>query len=67
MKKIFLLFFLFTINTSCTQKQPDDSPYYQDDNMIDLDCVDIGQEVWVGGDDPNYLDADGDGWGCEGW
>jgi hypothetical protein len=31
----------------------------------DLDCEDIGEEVWVGDYDPNYLDADGDGWGCE--
>ena len=34
---------------------------------VDLDCVDIGYETWVGSDDPNGLDADGDGWGCEGW
>lgn len=33
----------------------------------DLDCEDIGAEVYVGSDDPNGLDADGDGWGCEGW
>ena len=29
--------------------------------------VDVGEEVWVGDDDPDGLDADGDGWGCESW
>lgn len=33
----------------------------------DLDCEDYGEEVWVGDYDPDSLDADGDGWGCEGW
>lgn len=33
----------------------------------DLDCEDIGYEIWVGDDDPNGLDGDGDGWGCESW
>lgn len=33
----------------------------------DLDCVDIGREVYVGYDDPYNLDADYDGWACEGW
>ena len=28
-------------------------------------CTDIGRKVWVGGDDDDNLDADGDGWGCE--
>lgn len=36
---------------------------YEDDE----DCEDIGEEVWVGDYDPDGLDADGDGWGCEGW
>ena len=27
----------------------------------------VGEEVWVGDDDPDGLDADGDGWGCEIW
>ena len=31
----------------------------------DLDCSDIGHKVWVGPNDPNNLDADGDGWGCD--
>jgi len=38
-------------------------PRYQSSG--DLDCPDFGQEVWVGSYDPNNLDADGDGWGCE--
>lgn len=33
----------------------------------DLDCVDIGREVSVGAYDPNGLDRDNDGIGCEGW
>lgn len=31
----------------------------------DLDCTDVSGRVWVGNDDPNNLDGDGDGWGCE--
>jgi len=31
----------------------------------DLDCSDFDGEVFVGGFDPNRLDADGDGIGCE--
>lgn len=33
----------------------------------DLDCADIGHRVYVGANDPNHLDADGDGIGCERW
>ena len=33
----------------------------------DLDCEDIGYEIWVGDNDPHGLDGDGDGWGCESW
>jgi hypothetical protein len=33
----------------------------------DLNCEDIGYEHYVGYDDPNGLDRDGDGWACEGW
>jgi len=44
-----------------------DDPYdgYSDD--YDQDCVDVGEEVWVGDNDPDHLDADRDGWGCETW
>ncbi|OEO29726.1 hypothetical protein VW23_024425 [Devosia insulae DS-56] len=31
----------------------------------DLDCQDVGQAVVMSGSDPNNLDADGDGIGCE--
>jgi hypothetical protein len=48
-----------------TQESEWDDFYYDDPS--DLDCEDIGQEIWVGDDDPNGLDRDGDGWGCEGW
>lgn len=34
---------------------------------VDLDCEDVGREVIVSGSDPNGLDGDGDGVGCEGW
>lgn len=37
------------------------------DYEYDEDCEDVGEEVWVGDYDPDGLDADGDGWGCEGW
>jgi hypothetical protein len=33
----------------------------------DLDCADIGHSVVIRGADPNGLDGDGDGVGCEGW
>ena len=33
----------------------------------DVDCAEVGQEVTVSGSDPNGLDADNDGIGCEGW
>jgi micrococcal nuclease len=31
----------------------------------DLNCSDIGHKVWVGPNDPNNLDEDSDGWGCD--
>ena len=38
-----------------------------DNNGKDLDCKDFGEKnIPVGGNDPNNLDADGDGVGCEG-
>jgi hypothetical protein len=30
-----------------------------------LNCADFSEPVWVGNYDPNHLDADHDGWGCE--
>jgi hypothetical protein len=29
--------------------------------------ADVGHEVYIGGDDPNGLDGDDDGVGCERW
>ena len=43
----------------------DDDDY--DDDSGDLDCEDIGDKVWVVDDDPNQLDGDGDGYGCDAW
>ena len=34
-------------------------------NGYDIDCADVGGAVEIYGDDPNGLDADGDGVGCE--
>lgn len=31
----------------------------------DIDCWQVAGPVWVGDYDPNGLDGDGDGWGCE--
>jgi hypothetical protein len=50
--------------------QPSYAPSYQTKSdtyspSYDVDCADIGGEVYVGSDDPYGLDADGDGWGCE--
>jgi len=51
----------------------DDYDYYEEEpydgynDSYDQDCSDVGEEVWVGDDDPDGLDADGDGWGCELW
>ncbi len=53
-------------NLSGRSQAPDWDDFSYDDPS-DLDCEDIGQEIWVGDDDPNGLDRDGDGWGCEGW
>jgi hypothetical protein len=50
-----------------SSRHPTSPPIVSDDEPTygDLDCEDIGEEVWVGDDDPNHLDGDGDGWGCE--
>ncbi len=42
-----------------------DSPYSGYDDGNDQDCSDVRRKVFVGSDDPDRLDADGDGWGCE--
>ena len=34
-------------------------------DLSDVDCSDIGHQVEIDDSDPHYLDADGDGWGCE--
>jgi len=33
----------------------------------ELDCADVGGPIVIGGRDPNRLDADGEGIGCEPW
>ena len=43
--------------------QVDPYPGYNDG--VDQDCADVGMRVYVGNYDPDRLDADGDGWGCE--
>ena len=44
-------------------KQSAPYPGYFDN--YDQDCADIGRKVFVGSYDPDGLDRDGDGWGCE--
>jgi hypothetical protein len=46
-----------------TPKQSAPYPGYLDN--FDQDCSDIGRKVFVGSYDPDGLDRDGDGWGCE--
>jgi hypothetical protein len=46
----------------------DPAPDYSYDNdrpYPDVDCSDVAGPIYVGGDDPHGLDADGDGVGCE--
>ena len=40
-------------------------PYSGYNDGIDQDCSDIRRKVFVGDYDPDRLDADGDGIGCE--
>ncbi len=66
-KKIITV--LITLSTtlmiaSC-QSSTNSSPYPGYNDNIDQDCSDIGRKVWVGSYDPDRLDSDGDGWGCE--
>lgn len=52
------------------ESEPDFSNYDYNPEYnaaTDLDCYDIGYEHYVGYDDPNGLDGDGDGVACEGW
>lgn len=49
----------------CSSNAKVDEPYYGYSDGIDQDCADIGVRVFVGSNDPDRLDADGDGWGCE--
>jgi hypothetical protein len=56
--------FSWTRTRSVNRGGSDDNYY---DTGGDLDCEDVGHEVYVGNDDPDNLDGDGDGWGCEGW
>ncbi len=43
----------------------EEEPYVGYNDSYDQDCADIGEEVWVGSYDPDGLDRDGDGYGCE--
>jgi hypothetical protein len=54
-------------NTDYMDDSIDDAPYGGYGDSYDQDCIDVGEEVWVGDYDPDGLDADGDGWGCEIW
>ena len=76
MKKILITFIFISAFSSCaTSNDPDyyqqepypdyEEPYSGYSDGYDQDCIDIGREVQVPYDDPDGLDADGDGWGCE--
>lgn len=43
-------------------------PYPGYGDGVDQDCPDLSprKDIWVGDYDPDNLDRDGDGWGCEG-
>jgi hypothetical protein len=43
----------------------EEEPYAGYNDSYDQDCSDIGYEVYVGSYDPDGLDRDGDGYGCE--
>ena len=43
----------------------EEEPYTGYNDSYDQDCADIGRRVYVGGYDPDGLDRDGDGYGCE--
>ncbi len=63
-----LLAFGVVAGCSTSYEDPSDSGpsnFYGGDGD-DLDCSDVGGPVNVGGNDPNNLDADNDGVGCEG-
>ena len=46
---------------------PVNEPYDGYSDNYDQDCAEVGKKVWVGDNDPDGLDADSDGWGCETW
>ncbi len=50
---------------STPKSSTNSSPYPGYNDNIDQDCSDIRRKVWVGSYDPDRLDADGNGWGCE--
>ncbi len=69
MKKLFITFIFVATLSSCATSNNggnyQEEPYSGYNDGYDQDCSDIGREVWVGGYDPDGLDRDGDGWGCE--
>ena len=69
MKRIFITFIFIATLSSCSTSSNggnyQEEPYLGYNDGYDQDCSDIGQEVPVPYDDPDGLDADGDGWGCE--
>lgn len=69
MKKIFITFIFIATFSSCSNSSNvgnyQEEPYPGYNDGYDQDCSDIAQKVWVGTNDPDRLDRDGDGWGCE--
>ena len=58
---------IYYLSTDDEGQSPPQQPrnFVPADNGGDLDCADIGKMIYVGSNDPNHLDGDGDGWGCE--
>lgn len=69
MKKIFITFIFLAALSSCSTSSNvgnyQEEPYPGYNDGYDQDCSDIGQMVQLPYYDPDGLDADGDGWGCE--
>ena len=69
MKKLFITLIFIAALSSCSTSNNggnyQEEPYPGYNDGIDQDCGDIGHKVYVGDYDPDRLDRDGDGWGCE--
>jgi hypothetical protein len=73
MNKIKAFFLFIPLSLGCSTEDVIDNsksdsvyePYSGYNDGYDQDCADIQKMVWVGDYDPDKLDRDNDGWGCE--